>query len=145
MTQNLENAIVEIAEIVAGVSGINAPQATPRENASEFPFAMVYLMEGEVGSQSEGWIVDLHNIAIDILVPREWDLADSLPLLHPILDALKVALFQEVAKTGGGAFDNSIDTFSNLRMMFLPEYNYSGIDMIGYRVVMEQVKLAGTL
>ena len=145
MTQTITNAIVEIAEVVAGTTGIKAPQANPRENASEYPFAMVYLLEGDVGSESEGWIVDLHNFAIDILVPREWDLAVSLPLFHPILDTLKVVLFQEVAKTGGGAFNGSIDTFSSLRIMFLPEYNYAGIDMIGYRVMMEQVKLVGTL
>lgn len=145
MTQNITNAIAEIAEVVAAVSGINAPQATPRENTSEYPFAMVYLGDGESGSESQGWAIGLHNIAIDLLVPREWDLNDSLPLLHPILDSLNVGLWSEVAKDGAGFFNGSVDTFGNLRFLFMPEYPYAAVEMIGYRLVMEQVKIVTTL
>lgn len=145
MTQSITNAVVEIANVVAKTTGINAPQATPRENASEFPLAMVYLIEAEEGSMSEGWIEGLHSFAIDILVPREMGLELALPELHPILDALKVALFSETAKDTGTAFNNSIDTFGNTRTLFLPEYLYNGIQMIGYRVTMEFVKIVTAL
>jgi hypothetical protein len=145
MTQDLETAIPAIATVVVSVSGVNAPSAIPSDNASEYPFAMVYLLEGEVGNDIEGQIVDLHNIAIDLLVPREWDLTESLPVLHPILDDLKVALFTEVTTAGGGHFDNTVDTFATLRILFLPEYQYAGIEMIGYRLVMEGVKMVTTL
>ena len=145
MTQSIENAITEIANVVAATTGINAPQATPRENANEFPFAMVYLMEGEGNAESEGWTTELHSIAIDLLVPREWGIEIVFETLHPILDDLKVALWSEVAKTGGDAFNSSIDTFSVMRFQFLPEYIYNNTEMIGYRTIMEQVKLLTTL
>ena len=107
--------------------------------------ALVYLMEGEANCESEGWTTELHSIAIDLLVPRERGIESAFETLHPILDNLKVALWSEVAKDGGGAFNGSIDTFSILRFMFLPEYIYGNTEMIGYRLIMEQVKILTTL
>ena len=145
MPQTIASAIVEIAEVVAAASGINAPQATPRENTNEYPFAMVYLFDGQSSAMSQGWKIDLVNIAIDILTPRSRDLNESLPALHAILDTLLDALWSEVAKQGAGFFDGSIDTFGNLSIAFLPFYVYANVEMIGYRLVLEQVKLVATL
>ena len=143
--QTIESCIPEIAFVVTHVNGINGAQSTPRENESSYPFAMVYLLDGEVMNDVTQGIIDLHNIAVDLLVPRIWDLADSLPMLHPILDNLKNALWSEVATSSGSHFNTSIDTFSNLRIQFLPEYPYAGTDLIGYRLIMEGVKLMGVL
>jgi len=144
MTHNITNAIAEIAEVVAAVTGINAPQATPHENTSEFPMAMVYIFDGLVSSPSYGVMMDLDNIAIDILTPHR-DISDDLPALHAVLDACKKALWSEIALDTGGRFDSSIDTFQDIAISFLPNYTWAGVDMIGYRLVMQGVKLLDTL
>jgi hypothetical protein len=144
MTHNITNAIPEIAEVIVAVTGINAPQGVPRENVSEFPMAMVYIFDGIVSSPSYGTMMDLDNIAIDILTPRR-DIAEDLPVLHAILDACKKALWSEIALDTGGRFDSSIDTFQDIAISFLPDYVYAGVEMIGYRLVMQQVKLLDTL
>ena len=143
MTQSLEDCIPQIAAVVVAVSGVKG-LGLPRENSSEYPFAMTYIFDGEIGGDIEGQSVGLYNIAIDLLAPFERGLANILPTLHPILDDLQNDLLAEV-KSGGGQFSNTVDTFSNLRLFFLPDYPYGAIQLIGYRVIMEGVKILTVL
>lgn len=145
MTQSIENAVAEIADVVANTYGIVLASGTPKENYSEYPFAMTYILNGQVGNEVTDSVIGLHNIAVDLLVPREWDIGDSLPVLHPILDSLKVSLWSEVATSTGGFFNNSIDTFSNMLIDFLPSYPYGTLELIGYRIILEGVKIVTNL
>jgi len=144
MTQDLQTCIPAIANVVAATSAIKGVQSLPMDNANDYPFAMVYLLEGNSGNNTSQSLEDLDNIAIDILVPLEWGLGKCFPLLNAAIDELKVDLVKEVTNDvghQGGHFSFSIDTFQDLQIYFLPEYPYGNVQMIGYRIVIMQVKL----
>jgi len=140
MSQDLTTCIPAIATVVAAADSIKGTQSLPNDIQGEYPFAMVYLLDGEAGNDITQGLIDLVNIAIDILAPTEWSLGTLFPLFNAALDELKVDLVAEVVGSGGH-FSNSIDTFAQLRFYFIPEYPFGNIPMLGYRIVMEQVKL----
>lgn len=138
MTQDFTTAVSEVAEVIASVSGINAAPATPEENVNERVFAFTYLMTSTTGISETGTMMHLATIAVDILTPHT-DLADNIAALLPIVDLVDTALITEIT-TVSRFFDGSIDTYENLRWEFLPAYPYSGIECVGYRAILENVK-----
>jgi hypothetical protein len=143
MTQTIALAAPAIASIVT--AALSASGGVPQEVANEYPFVVVSLFDGEVTSPGNDWIEDHLNVAIDILVPRAWDIGVSMPLLLGYVDTLKVALWRQVATDPGLHFSNTIDTFVNIAVAYLPFNPWSAVDCIGYRFVLEGVKLTGTL
>jgi len=144
MTQDLQTCIPAISDVVVATTSIKGTQSLPQDNMNDYPFAMVYLFTGGAGNDISQALVDLDNIAIDILVPIEWGLAKCFPILNQCVDEVKVALVKEVVNDGthkGGHFSNSVDTFEGLQFFFLPEYPYGNMPMIGYRIVITDVKL----
>jgi hypothetical protein len=138
MTQDFTTAVTEIAEVVAGVSGINAAPATPQENINERVFALTYLMSSVTEISETGTKMHLSNIHVDILTPLT-NTGRNIAALLPIVDLVDAALITEIT-TVNAFFDGSIDTYENLRWEFLPFYPYSGKDCIGYRAILENVK-----
>ncbi len=139
MTQSLTTAVAEVAEVVAAISGIGAAPATPQENINERVFALTYLMTAETAISETGPVMQhLATIAVDLLTPHTV-LADNIAALLPILDLVATAFMREIT-TVSAFFDGSIDTFENLRVEFLPFYPYSGVECVGYRVMLEGVK-----
>jgi hypothetical protein len=143
MPQTLTACAPAIASVVT--TAISASGGVPQEAANEYPFVVVSLFDGMLTSPGNDWTEDLVNIAIDVLVPRAWDIGVSMPLLLGYVDTLKVALWTQVATAPGLHFDNTIDTFANIAVAYLPFNPWSNVDMIGYRLVLEGVKLEGTL
>ena len=143
MTQTVAAAAPAIASVVT--SAINASGGVPQEAASGYPFVVVSLFDGQLTSPGNDWTEALLNIAIDVLVPRSWDISISMPLLLGYVDSLNAALWGQVANDPGLHFDNTIDTFTNIAVAYLPFNPWSNVDMIGYRFVLEGVKLEGTL
>lgn len=138
MTQDFTTAVTEIAEVVAGVAGINAAPATPDENINERVFALTYLMSSVTEISETGTKQHLSNIHVDILTPLE-NVGRNIAALLPIVDLVDAALIAEIT-TVSAFFDGSIDTYAKLRWEFLPFYPYSGKDCIGYRAILEDVK-----
>ena len=138
MTQDYTTAVTEVAEVVAAVAGIGAAPATPQENINERIFALTYLMTSMTEISETGTMQHLATIAVDILTPHT-NLALNIAALLPIVDLVDTALLTEITTTSR-FFDASIDTFGILRWEFLPVYIYSGVDCVGYRAMLEDVK-----
>lgn len=139
MTQAIDTATAAIAAVVAGVSGIGAAPATPQDNINERIFALTYPMSGELDIGPIGTRGELWNIHVDLLTPHS-NTSQNLTALLPVLVAVLTALNTE-ATYSGDMFGGAIDTFNKLRPELLPFYPYSGVDCIGYRVILEGVKL----
>lgn len=138
MTQDFTTAVTEVAEVVAGISGIGAAPATPQDNINERVFALTYLMTSTTEVSETGTMMHLATIAVDILTPNT-NLTESIAALLPIVDLVDTALITEIT-TVNRFFDGAIDTFENLRWEFIPVYPYSGRECIGYRAMLENVK-----
>lgn len=139
----ISTALTAISAVVAGVSGIKRAPDNPMENINEYPFALTYVMDGFLNIGPIGTKKSLINIAIDLLTPRR-DISLDMAILTPYLDSIPTALVSEVS-VGGDVFSGTISTYENLRLEFLPFYDYAGAPMIGYRFTLENVKLLTNL
>lgn len=137
--QTFNGAVTAIAAVVDGVTGINVAPAYPQENINERVFALTYLMTSLTEISETGTKQHLALISIDLLTPL-LNLKEDLMVLLPLADSVSTALITE-ATTGGDMFSGTIDTFTNLRIEFLPSYTYANVQMIGYRIMLEDVKL----
>ena len=135
----ITTALTAISGTVAGVSGIKRAPDNPMENINEYPFALIYVMDGTLNIGPVGTKKSLLNIAIDLLTPRR-DISLDMAILTPYLDSIPLALVSEVSP-GGDVFSGNINTFGSIHLEFLPMYDYAGAQMIGYRFIMEDVKL----
>lgn len=138
MTQNFTTVVTEVAEVIAGISGIGAAPATPQDNINERVFALTYLMTSVTEISETGTMQHLASVAVDILIPNT-NLSESIATLLPIVDLVDTALITEIT-TVSAFFDGSIDTYENLRWEFMPFYSYSGRDCVGYRAILENIK-----
>jgi hypothetical protein len=138
VTQNFATLVSEVAEVIAAVSGITAAPASPSENIGRGVFALTYLMTSTTEISETGTMQHLATVAIDILTPRT-DLDRNITALLPIVDLVDTALITEIT-TVSAFFDGAIDTYEILRWEFLPLYPYSGIECVGYRAMLENVK-----
>ena len=132
-------ALAAIAAVVDGVSGITLAPTYPRETMNESPFAVTYVSSGEIDIGPIGTRKSLENIAIDVLVVRR-DVALDMETLTPFLDSIPAALLAEVS-TGGDIFSGTISTFESISIEFLPFIDYGAVQMIGYRFMMNNVKI----
>ena len=136
-------AIAAIAGVVSGVSGIKSAPAYPHEQMTESPFAITYLVNNEINIGPVGSKKSLASIAVDVLTVRR-DIALDLAILLPLVDTISAALVSEMTPSGD-IFSGTIDTFERLLVEFIPSIDYAGVNMIGYRFVMEGVKLLVSL
>lgn len=137
--QTLVGAVTAIAAVVDGVSGVASAPAIPEENINERVFALTYVMTSAVEISETGTKQHLAMIAIDLLTPLV-NMKAALTTLLPLSDSVSTALITE-ATPAGDMFSGTLDTFSFLRIEFLPSYVYGNVPMIGYRIIMEDVKL----
>lgn len=139
MTEKIEGALSAIASVVSGVSGIKKAQNNPDETQNEFPFSVVYGITGNLTASPIGTRKDLFNVAVEVLT-RKIFLPNDIALLIPFLDTVPAALIAEVSD-GGDLFSGTITTFDRVVWNFVPEYDYAGVPLIGYRFIMENVKI----
>ena len=132
-------AVAAIAAVVDGVSGVTLAPTYPRETMNESPFAVTYVITGEIDIGPIGTRKSLLSIAIDLLIPRR-DIALDMETLLPFIDSIPNALLSEVS-TGGDVFSGTISTFEFLSIEFIPQADYGGAQYIGYRFLMNNVKL----
>jgi uncharacterized membrane protein len=132
-------AIAAIAAVVDGVSGVTLAPTYPRETMNESPFAVTYVITGEIDIGPIGTRKSLLNIAVDFLIPRR-DIALDMETLTPFLDSIPAALLGELS-TGGDIFSGTISTFEFLSIEFIPDVVYGGVQHIGYRFLLNNVKL----
>jgi hypothetical protein len=138
--QTLTGAVTAVAAVVAGVSGVDSSPAFPKFNINERVFALNYVMVSVVEISETGTKQHLATIASDLLTPLLGAEDADLQTILGIVDAASTALIQE-ASTGGDMFSGAIDTYSNCRIEFLPTYVWNNAAYIGYRIMLENVKL----
>jgi hypothetical protein len=139
MAQPYELALIQITTVLAAVSGVNQAPERPNETQNDYPFVVTYLVSGELGAGATGTRKSLYNIAIDLLTNR-MDLNRDLQILNPFIDTIPAALIAEVS-VGGDKFSSTISTFDTISMTFLPAVDYAGVQMIGYRFMLNNVKI----
>lgn len=139
MTTNFVNAKTQIAYVISNVPGIHQAPVNPMETMNDYPFAAIYVATGNLGAGAIGTRKSLYNIAIDVLTPR-LDLNRDLEILDPFIDSIPDALVAEVSGSGN-RFSQTISTFTEITIQFIPMVNYAGVQMIGYRFVMVDVKI----
>lgn len=139
MTKTVAGAIAAIAAVVDSVAGVNLSPTYPQETMNESPFAVTYLVNGEIDIGPIGTRKNLVNIAVDLLIPRR-DISTDMETLLPFVDSIPAALVGEIS-TGGDVFSGTIDTFEMLMIEFIPSVEYGGVQMIGYRFTMTNVKI----
>jgi hypothetical protein len=139
LTQEILNACAAVAAVVDNVSGINKVPSVPMENINEYPFALVYPANGNINIGPVGTRKSLNNIHIDLLTVRR-DINLDLTLMIPFIDSVSAALNAEISYDGD-RFSGTVQTFENILYEFLPFYPYAGPEMIGYRFIMENVKI----
>ena len=138
MTAAIVTAITEIVTVLRGVSGLKNVPINPPEQMNYDTYAVVYPERGSIDVAPIGTRESLHNIAIDVLTTRT-DLARDMARLEPFLDTIPNALLSEMTDSGD-IFSNSIETFGALTYAFIST-DYGGTPVIGYRFVMEGVKI----
>lgn len=139
MANEFASAKAQIATVIANVSGIAQAPTNPGETMNIFPFAAIYLADGILSVGPIGTRKSLYNIVIDILTNRI-DLAHDLEILNPFIDSIPLALLAEVSD-GGDKFSGTISTFRELRMSYISVTDYAGVQMVGYRFIMSDVKI----
>jgi hypothetical protein len=138
--QTLQGAVTAVASVVASVTGVNSSTAYPQFNISDRIFALNYVMSSVVEISETGTKQHLATISSDLLTPFVDVLNEDIETILGLVDSISTALITE-ATSGGDMFSAAIDTYSNLRIEFLPAYFYAGIQHIGYRIMLEDVKL----
>ena len=139
-TQEIDTAITAIAAVTASVTGVNAAPGFAIFNVRENVFALHYLMASDTEISEIGTMQDLALITCDLLTPFVDVLNTDLQGILQIAKAIKLAYIRE-ATSGGDFFGNTIDTFGHCRVEFLPSYLYGNTVFIGYRIMLEDVKL----
>lgn len=137
--QTLQDALSASAAVVAGVSGVNSSPSYAQFNINERIISLNYVMTSDVEISEIGTKQHLATIAHDLLTPLV-GMTNELDTMLGIADGVTTAFVQE-ASSGGDMFSNAMMTFSNCRIEFLPFYPYNNIPHIGYRVMLEGVKL----
>ena len=136
---SVRTALDAIITVVSAVSGIRQAPTNPTDNPSAYPFAVSYVMDGQLVNGAMGTRKHLVNIAIELLTARK-DLARDMALISPYIDSISSALLAEVSDSGD-RFGSTISAFEGINYELLPEVNYAGVQMIGYRFTMTNVKI----
>jgi len=136
---SVNTALAAIVAVVADISGIRRVPSKPTETANVYPFAVAYVMDGQLVNGAIGSRKHLVNIAIELLTARK-DLARDMALISPYIDTISSALLAEVSDSGD-RFGNTISAFEGINYELLPEVNYAGVQMIGYRFTLTNVKI----
>lgn len=142
MTIEVSNMLAGVATVIDTVPGLRVATSLPPETMPSDPAAIVFLIEGNFPLEPLGSRMSLTDIAIDTLVRRN-DLPRNLAVLNPFLDAIPYRLQLEISDQPGygGKFGNTMQTFGQITVTLLPNVDYSGVQMIGYRFVMEECKI----
>lgn len=139
-TQQIDTAITAIAAVTASVSGVDAAPAFAIFNVRENVFALHYVMAGSLEVVTTSSLMDLALIACDVITPFVDVLNTDLQGILQTAQAVRLAYISETA-TGGSFFSGTIDACARVRIEFLPNYVYGNTQYIGYRVLLEDVKL----
>lgn len=138
-TQPIDSAITAIAAVTASVSGVEASPAFAVFNVRGNVIALHYLANGTLEIMTTSSLMGLVNIHCDVLVPFVDGVNSGLQETLQIAQAVWLAWMSELVQ--GTFFNNAINTAARANIEFVPNYPYGNVQHIGYRVILEEVKL----
>ena len=136
---SVRTALDAVISVVSAVSGIRQAPINPTETANVYPFVMCYVINGRLVNGAMGTRKHLVNIAVELLTARK-DLARDMALISPYVDSISSALLAEVSDSGD-RFTGTISAIEGIDYELLQNFNYAGVEMIGYRFIMTNVKI----
>lgn len=133
----LQQVISGIQDIADAVTGVRvAPDYAP-DSLSVFPASVAYPESGTLTSESDGWYIGLHNIVLELHISRT-DLPKVLEKIIPLGEDVYEALLADPT------LGNMASTYGQISYAFGP-LRYGDLDTFGWRFILEDVKLMGTL
>lgn len=150
MANEINTACLAVQTVVSAIPGISQTLYPPTDQLNYNPAAIVYPVQGDLDNMPTGTRRDLFSINVEILMPiGQQKLDDALRTLIPFLDSIAAALQAQVSNTSGNVGARFPDTngnatisaFSGTHFTFLPNVDYAGVPMRGYRFTMKDVKI----
>jgi hypothetical protein len=138
----LKDAIDEIVDELQTISGIRRVPDEPPEKTEQFPFAVVYPVNGQYRFGPPPEMRALHNIAIELHVarrdlPRDFnkimELIDTIP--KEMWNKLRAGSFSNLDTFGGGGADAPGITYT-----FGP-LSWGAVETLGVTYTMNDVKI----
>ena len=134
-----------IAEIVAELKYVTelrrVPDAPPDSN-NQFPFAVVYPGGGSYNKESAGWMVNLHNINVEVHLERERkDLERTALDVYTLIENIPLQLEEGLE---AGRF-SELQTWNNITYSPLQKMEWEGVSTIGVIFTVNDVKVLGSV
>lgn len=136
----IKNAIQEIVNELKNLRDLREVPDAPPESNDRFPFAVVYPAAGEFQKLSAGFMVNLHDINIELHVERK-DLPRDFNRIVDIFDRIPNQLEEGLE---AGRF-SAITTWGTIIYIGTDPMSYAGVDTLGVIFTMEDVKLLDTV
>ena len=136
---SVNTALAAIVDVVASVSGIRQAPLHPTETANVYPFAISYIINGEVKAGAMGTRKHLVNIGVELLTARK-DMARDFALITPFIDSICAAFLAEVSDSGD-RFGSTISTFDTVKYDYIDSKDYAGVTVVGYLFTLTNVKI----
>lgn len=133
----LTDAVKALAGIVRGVSGVRMAPNYPPDQASVFPFAVVMARAGTFAPGVAGESKALHDIVVQLHVARK-DLPVDVQAAMGFSDSVPLAIMDEPTWSG------TISMYQRISYEF-GEMEYGGVQTVGWRWVVEGVKIRSNL
>lgn len=129
MAGELDAAIAEIQSLLKQIPGLKSAPSQPTENASAYPFLIVFADSGTWEKESASQVKGIHTITVEIHVSRK-DLPRDIERVLPFGELVKDKLFADANATLGGTVDNIVD---EVDYTFGP-IGYGGVLTIGWQI-----------
>ena len=138
MANTLQQAIIELQQVIDSVAGIRKVPTYATEEIPVFPFVQIYPESGEIDTKIVGSKTGLHNIIIELHVARK-DLPRDIQKSIGFVDSIPTALFTDL-------FSGASSTFSAVQTWDTISYSYGALNWgnkktFGIRFTMSNVKV----
>lgn len=134
-----QDAIARMKTVIEGITGIKgADEYLPAALPTVENWVVMYPGETEfIAGLPAGYMTALYNVVIEIHTPR-----NTLPQAHKrivaLYDDIPIALFDDLFDT---KLDSTVSTFGNITSTGLIAMNYAGIDTVGFRYTVRDIKI----
>ena len=138
--QDVINRMEKKIEAISGIKGASAylPEALPAaEN-----WVVIYPAESRfIGGMPAEMMTALYSVVIEIHTPRT-NLPAAIKRIMPYYSAIPNALFDDLFD---GYLNNTVSTFGEITSSGLISMNYAGIETVGFRYTVRDIKIQTTV
>lgn len=127
------DVIASITTIVRAVTGVRTAPGLPPDQISMYPAVVVYPAKGSTESKDYGLGPVFHDVVCEVFVPRV-DLARDMEKLLPFVDGIPKGISTDTTL-------NAVYGATSRISYVLFHETYGATDVIGYRFLIEKIKL----